>query len=137
MLLLFSVFFHILLDIECGKQNNYLQNLKEKNIIYGKCYYPNFDKDIEKQLESLEKTRDFHKLILPIGLVPTFFVDCRPQGLFTYYVIISLKSQTESCGRRPPQLVVTRGHNIFEVTVIPICGQRSLQFLVPEGHRIH
>ena len=46
MLLLFSVFFHILLDIECGKQNNYLQNLKEKNIIYGKWYYSNIDKDI-------------------------------------------------------------------------------------------
>ena len=45
-------------------------------------------------------------------------------------------SRTEFCGRRAPQLVVARGHNIFEVTGTPIRGQRPPQFLVPEGHEI-
>ena len=59
------------------------------------------------------------------------------KGLFTYYVIIFLNSQTEFCDRRSPQLVVAIGHNIFEVTATPICSQRPPQFLVPEGHKIH
>ena len=57
-------------------------------------------------------------------------------GLFTYYVITFLNSQTEFCDRRSPQLVVAVGHNIFEVTGTPIRGQRSQQFLVPVGHKI-
>ncbi len=62
---------------------------------------------------------------------------CPPsKGLFTYYVIIFLNSQTEFCDRRSPQLVVAVGHNIFEVTGTPIRGQRPPQFLVPEGHKI-
>ena len=60
----------------------------------------------------------------------------RCDGAFTYYVIIFLKSQTEFCDRRSPQLVVAVGHNIFEVTVTHIRGQRLSQFLVPAGHKI-
>ena len=58
------------------------------------------------------------------------------KGSFTYYVIIFLKSQTESCDQRSPQLVVAKGNNIFEVTETPIRGQRPPQFLVPKGHKI-
>ncbi len=54
----------------------------------------------------------------------------------TYYVIIFFKSKIGFCDRRSPQLVVTKGNNIFEVTVTPIRGQRPLQFLVPKGHKI-
>ena len=58
------------------------------------------------------------------------------KGLFTYYVIIFLKSQTEFCDRRSPQLVVAIGHDIFKVTGTPIRGRRPPQFIVPEGHKI-
>ena len=37
-------------------------------------------------------------------------------GLFTYYVIIFLKSQTELCDRWTGQLVVAEGHNIIKIT---------------------
>ena len=56
--------------------------------------------------------------------------------LFKYYLTISLKSQTEFCGQRPPQLVVAKGHNIIEVTGTPICGRRPPWLLVAEGHNI-
>ena len=46
----------------------------------------------------------------------TFIALPYSKGLFTYYVIIFLKSQMEFCDRRSPQLVVAVGHNIFEVT---------------------
>ena len=58
------------------------------------------------------------------------------KGLFTYYVIILLNSQTEFCDRRSPQLLVALGHNNFEVTGTLFRGQRPPQFLVPEGHKI-
>ncbi len=58
------------------------------------------------------------------------------KGLFTYYVIIFLKSQTEFCDRRTPQLVVALGHNIFEVTGTPIRDLRPPKFVVPGGHKI-
>ena len=58
------------------------------------------------------------------------------KGLFTYYVIIFPKSQTEFCDQRSPQLVVAEGNNIFEVTGTHIRGQRPPQFLVPKGHKI-
>ena len=50
-------------------------------------------------------------------------------GLFTYYVIIFLNSQTEYCDQMSPQLVVAVGHNIINVTVSPIRVQRTPQFL--------
>ena len=57
-------------------------------------------------------------------------------GLFTYYVIIFLKSQTEFCDRRSPQFVVAEGNNISKITGTPIRGQRPPQFIVPEEHKI-
>ena len=57
-------------------------------------------------------------------------------GLFTYYVIIFFKSQTDFCDRRSPQLVVAEGNNNLEVTGTAIFGQRPPQFFVPKGHKI-
>ena len=61
---------------------------------------------------------------------------CRPEGAFTYYVIILLKSQTNIRGRRPAEFVVTIGHNIIEGTEESIRDRRPPQFVLVGGNNI-
>ena len=50
-------------------------------------------------------------------LFPLLLQDTKhSMGLFTYYVIIFLNSQTEFCDQRSSQMVVAVGLNIFEIT---------------------
>ena len=73
---------------------------------------------------------DFKKVIMkyvnnPFNIL-NYFIRNFTKRPDTYYIIIFLNSQAEFCDRRSSQLVVARGHNIFEVTRTPINRHRLL-----------